>query len=370
MRSASTHRRATITDVAQAAKVSRQTVSNALNRPQIVHPQTLERVHAEIERLGYRPSQAARNMRSQRAGAVGIEVNALSRDGNDIAHDFLTELTVAAPRYDVHLVPFSHPSVFPSVAGYQDMVRRHLVDAFVISDTHVGDPRPEWLTGRGIPFAAFGRIYDHPELPAWADVDGHAGTAAGVRHVKERGYGAVGYLGWPRPDDTSVLAGERRDGWQATASELGALGPEAVCEQDLRDATDAATGLLDQLEPGDAVVCASDLLALGVLYATCRRGWAPGADLGIVGFDGSPIARRHGLTSVAQPLDALATGLLAIVHDQLAGGSPATSGQLLTPTLVPGPSTDRTPTQVPRSIPLPPRKSAGPSGTDEGRLTP
>lgn len=368
MRSADTRRRATITDVALAASVSRQTVSNAINRPHVVRPQTLARVKAEIERLGYRPSQAARNMRSQRAGAVGIEVNAVTRDGNDVAHSFLTELTVTAPRFDVHLVPFAHASVFPSVAGYQDMVRRQLVDAFVISDTHVGDPRPQWLTERGIPFAAFGRIYDHPELHGWTDVDGHAGTAAAVRHLEDRGYGTVGYLGWPRPDHTSVLAGERRSGWQDAATGLGSLGPEAVCEQDLLAATDAAGGLLDQLAPGDAVVCASDLLALGVLYATYARGWLPGRDFGIVGFDGSPIARRHGLTSIAQPLDALATALLAIVHDQLAGGPPTTSDQLLTPSLVPGPTTDRT--QAPRDLPLPPRESAGPSGTDEGRHTP
>lgn len=370
MRSTTTRRRATITDVARAASVSRQTVSNTLNRPHLVSPQTLQRVHTEIERLGYRPSQAARNMRSQRAGAVGIEVNAVTRDGNDIAQSFLTELTVVAPRFDVHLVPFAHASVFPSVAGYQDMVRRHLVDAFVLSDTHVGDPRPQWLTERGIPFAAFGRIYDHPELHAWADVDGQAGTAAAVRHVKDQGYATVGYLGWPRPDDTSILAAERRSGWEQTAGELQALGPEAACEQDLTDATRTAAGLLDHLQPGDAVVCASDLLALGVLYAACQRGWLPGPDLGIVGFDGSPIARRHQLTSVAQPLDALASGLLAIVHDQLAGGSPEPSGQLLTPTLVAGPTTDRAPTREPRTTPSRPHPGPDPSGPDEGRLTP
>lgn len=364
MRSPNTRRRATITDVAQAASVSRQTVSNALNRPHLVRPETLTRVHTEIERLGYRPNHAARTMRAQRAGAVGIEVNAVTRGGNDIAHSFLTELTVTAPRFDVHLVPFSHANVFPSVAGYQDMVRRHLVDAFILTDTHVGDPRPQWLTERGIPFAAFGRIYDHPELQAWTDVDGRAGTAAAVRHVVDAGYRTVAYLGWPRPDDTSVLAGERRSGWQEMAGELQVLGPEAVCEQDLTDATCVAAGLLDQLAPGDAVVCASDLLALGVLYAACQRGWRPGPDLGVVGFDGSPIARRHHLTSIAQPLDALASGLLALVHDQLAGGSPATSGQLLTPTLVAGPTTARTSTKGSQTIPLPPHQSAGPSGTD------
>lgn len=337
-----TVRRATINDVARAAAVSRQTVSNALNRPERVRPETLERVRVEVERLGYRPSQAAQGMRSQRSGAVGVEINAVSRDASDIAQLYLTELTVAAPRYDVHLVPFAHGSVFPALAGYQEMTRRRLVDAFVLADTHPGDPRPEWLTAQGMPFAAFGRVYGHPEITSWADVDSRVGTGEAVHHLVGGGYSTIAFLGWPQSQDASVLADERREGWASTADQLDVRGPEATAEQDLASAVAAAQGLVAQLAPGDAVVCASDLLALGVLYAASARGLRVGPDLGVVGFDGSLTASRHGLTSVAQPLDDLADTLLGILHDQLTGGSPATSGQLLTPTLSPGPSTDRT----------------------------
>ena len=69
--------RATIVDVARAAEVSRQTVSNVVNNPQRVAPATLERVHREIERLGFRPSLAARSLKQERANALGIELNSL-----------------------------------------------------------------------------------------------------------------------------------------------------------------------------------------------------------------------------------------------------------------------------------------------------
>ena len=90
--------RATIVDVATAAGVSRQTVSNALNYPQRVAPATLVRVHREIERLGFTPNAAAQQLRRRKASAYGFEVNpsGAGKMGH-ILDGFLVELTVAAP---------------------------------------------------------------------------------------------------------------------------------------------------------------------------------------------------------------------------------------------------------------------------------
>ncbi|MHB8275552.1 MAG: LacI family DNA-binding transcriptional regulator, partial [Dermatophilaceae bacterium] len=63
-------RRATIMDVAQAALVSRQTVSNVVNKPHRVAPDTLERVQREIDRLGFRTNLAARSLSHRRANAL------------------------------------------------------------------------------------------------------------------------------------------------------------------------------------------------------------------------------------------------------------------------------------------------------------
>ena len=52
--------RATLESVARHASVSRQTVSNVLNAPHLVRPDTLARVRASIDELNYRPHHAAR----------------------------------------------------------------------------------------------------------------------------------------------------------------------------------------------------------------------------------------------------------------------------------------------------------------------
>ena len=65
----------TVEDVAVAAGVSRQTVSNVLNTPHIVREETRERVRTAIADLGYRPSAAARHLRTRRSSTIGIHLD-------------------------------------------------------------------------------------------------------------------------------------------------------------------------------------------------------------------------------------------------------------------------------------------------------
>ena len=132
MSSSMGHRRATINDVARAANVSRQTVSNAVNRPDRVAPQTLQRVQIEIDRLSYRPSSAAKSLREQRAGAIGLELDARGDAASaEVAYPFLTQLSLAARSHRCHVVTFGTDSPTPTTSGYESMVRAHLVDAFL-----------------------------------------------------------------------------------------------------------------------------------------------------------------------------------------------------------------------------------------------
>lgn len=326
--------RATVNDVAVAAGVSRQTVSNVLMHPERVRPETLIRVRAEIDRLGYSPSTAASSLRQQRAGAVGMELTGQGAATlSDALAPFLVSLTISAPSHECHIVTFGSDQGGPTLEQYREMWRSRLVDAFVIMDTHRGDPRPAWLAEQGIPFASFGRVWDDPQFTAWADVDGRSGTDAAVEHLVSRGYGPIGYLGWPTG---SLVGDERRQGWVDATERHDRADPslQAETEQRLPEAIVAAGPLVDAVGRGGAIVCASDLLALAVHQVLLTRGLAPGRDVGIVGFDGSQSALAHGLTSVAQPYRAIADDLLTQVHDQLTTGRGHPTGSMLTPTLV------------------------------------
>ncbi|MGL5928441.1 MAG: LacI family DNA-binding transcriptional regulator [Dermatophilaceae bacterium] len=333
--------RVTIHDVARAAGVSRQTVSNVVNNPERVRGETLERVRAAITDLGYHPSSSAQSLRNQRTGAVGLELHALGSH-NATTAPVLTAMSVRARHHDCHLVTFGSETGSPMLEGYRSMWAGHLVDAFLLTETHHGDPRPDWLDAHGIPYASFGRVWDDPTFTRWVDVDGAAGTRAAVEHCRAAGYATIAYLGWP---EGSAVGDDRRRGWQAACGSAGGrpAGPSATAVQDLDDAITSARRLLRDLSPGDAVVCSSDVLALGVHHAAMHLGLEPGRDLGIVGFDGSETAAMHHLSSVAQPFEAVAEEALTLVGRALRGESAPPRGSLLLPGVIPARSTRRAP---------------------------
>ena len=332
--------RATLVQVAAAAGVSRQTVSNVLNAPERVAPPTRDRVLLEISRLGFRPNTAARALRRRRAAALGLQVGC--PDGTSLGtltEPFLYELTVAARASDVHVVTFSAADVDDPTAEYEHLLGVRAVDGFLLTDTRHDDPRPSWLRSHAVPFASFGRVWDEPEVGEWVDVDGRTGVAVGVRHLVAQGYESIGFLGWPAG---SPVGDDRREGWRSTCAELGLVtdGLEGTTTQDVHEAAAASAPLLDRLGGGGALVCASDTLALGVWTALRDRGLRPGADVGVVGFDDSPLAAAFDLTSLRQPLARIATTMLGLLTREPPAAGRRT-GVLLEPSVVERSSSQR-----------------------------
>lgn len=359
--------RVTIVDVAAAAGVSRQTVSNALNKPHLLAAETLEKVHAAINDLGFAPNVAAQQLRRRRASAYGFEVNpsGAGRMGH-ILDGFLVEMTAAAPDHAAHLVTFA-PELDRLIEGYDRLLGTGLVDGFVLGDTRHGDPRPDWLLEQGVPFVTFGRIWDRPELDGWVDVDGRAGVRLGVEHLLSQGYERVAWLGWP---DGSPVGDDRRAGWLDGLAASGhdadaSMAVESV--QDLSQATAAAERLLRGLKGRGAIVCASDLLALGAIRAIRNHDLRLGTDIGVVGFDDTDVAEALSLTSLRQPLRPAAEAawrILASGHQGRPHGIPGSAA-----------TDDECAGQVERTALLPPTltirasSTPEPSGTPTGRTT-
>ncbi len=332
--------RATLVDVALAAQVSRQTVSNVLNNPGKVAPQTIAKVRSEIERLNFRPNLAARALRRRKANALGIELNATGRRrlGN-IQDSFLVELTICARERDAHIITFSVEDYLEPVAEYERLLATQMVSGFVLTNTRRQDPRPGWLLGHEVPFVSFGQVWDDPSFTAWADVDGGAGIAQGVRHLVAQGYGPIGYLGWPHG---SPVGDDRRSGWVAATTALGIHDPalQEAPPKDMARTAAAVQSLIKAVGIGGAIVCASDTLALAAYQAVRNQGLQPGADIGLVGFDDSDTAQVFGLTSLQQPLAQIAQTLLSYLAAADAGAGAPSHGAVLDPVVIPRHSTD------------------------------
>ena len=355
--------RATLVDVALAAQVSRQTVSNVLNNPGKVSPATLARVRTEIDRMKFLPNLSARALRQRRANALGVELNATGRRrlGN-IQDSFLVELTVTARERDSHIITFAVEDHLEPESEYERLLATQMVSGFVLTNTRHEDPRPAWLRDHDVPFVSFGRVWDDPAFTAWADVDGSIGIALGVRHLVDQGYGPIGYLGWPHG---SPVGDDRRSGWATATTELGIHDPalQELPAQGMPASGAAVRSLIGRVGVGGAIVCASDTLALAAYLVMRDEGLRPGVDIGLMGFDDTDTAQAFGLTSLHQPLAEIAQTLLSyLARAGSAVGTPS-HGAVFDPVVVPRRSTERTGTsrQDAESAPLAPQPAITPT---------
>jgi DNA-binding LacI/PurR family transcriptional regulator len=338
----------TLATVAREAGVSRQTVSNALNSPHLLRPETLQRVRRAVEVLGYSPNRAARSLRTRSSRLIGLRVDRVVEGTANATMDrFLHSLVESSKDAGYHVLLFASGvdagdgapdgdvDDTRAIAGYDDLLRSTAVDAFVITDTYRGNPQAGWLERRGAPFVAFGRPWDEPAARhPWVDVDGRTGVMLGVDHLVERGHERIAWVGWQK---SSFIGEDRRTGWADAMHHRGLATTRLSARGD--DTVDfgrrAAHALLDNEQPS-AFLCVSDTVAMGVLHALAERSLAPGRDVAVVGFDDSIAAQvvPPGLTSVRQPLEQAAVEIVSLLGDLLAHRPITEPGKLLTPTLV------------------------------------
>jgi LacI family transcriptional regulator len=332
----------TLATVAERAGVSRQTVSNALNNPELLREDTLARVQAVIEELGYTPNRAARQLRTRASHMIGLRFEpAQEGTSNALIDRFVHSLVEATARTGHHIILFSgDPDDL--LDGYDELLRATAVDAFVITDTYAGTPQADLLARVGAPFVTFGRPWDDPAATyPWVDVDGSRGAELATEHLIAAGHQRVAWLGW---ENTSRIGEDRRSGWSRAmaAAGLDATGLGVRISDNVDAARMAAHELLeDGTVTGFA--CASDTIAIGVLHALTERSLRPGADVGVVGFDDSLGAQVTwpGLTSVRQPLEQVAIEIVDLLHTVLSLKTPENPARMLEPTLVVRRSTQR-----------------------------
>lgn len=314
----------TLVSLARDLGVSRQTVSNALNAPQRVNAVTLDRVLKGIKESGYRPNVAGRQLRTRRSRNLAMRLHPSSDGINGSVLDrFLHALTEAAQRDGYRLTLFTAADDTDEIAAIEELLATADIDGFVLTGTHHHDVRTTWLLEHDVAFVAFGRPWSGERDPfsvphSWVDVDGGSGTAQATALLAAQGHHRIGFLGWP---EGSGVGDDRRAGWSRAVREVGAdADPQLLLgvEDSVADGARAGRELFDR--GATALVCASDSLALGAIAAWRERNAVRSGGAPVTGFDDTPVALALGLTSVRQPVEAVAERVLALLLEQLDGG--------------------------------------------------
>lgn len=325
------HGRATLSDVAALAEVTKITVSRYLREPERVAAATAERIRAALEATGYVPNKQAGQLASGRSNIVaalipnlghsifGETVQALS-EGLQAAG---LELLLASTGYS----PQREEEQLRTVLGWAPAAivvtgRRHTPGArMLLLEAHaagtpvleVWDHHPE----EEAPFAQIG--FDHAQV-----------GRAMARHLLDAGHRRLAYL--DSGIATDFRAHERGAAFAAEARRAKArVSLLTAATGDPFDAGRQAFAALRALPAlPAAVACANDHLACGLLLEAQAHGLAVPRDLALLGFGDFPVGRQlqPPLSTVRPPSQEIGRAAAQAVVDALDHGTPA-HGQAL-----------------------------------------
>ncbi len=255
--------RVTLSDLARLTGVTKVTVSRALNSPELVSSETLERVREAVRQTGYTPDLIAGSLASNRSRLVVALIPAMA---GSVFQETVAALTaeLAAAGYQLLL----------GQSGYDESREEALLDAIigrrpagiVLTGVVHSEASRQKLRAAGIPVVETWDITRSPLDMLIGFSHQQVGEAA-ARYLRERGA--------QRP--AIVTPGDRRAKLRADAFidafEGGWSIPvmSVASPANLGDGRRALARLLDDHPSIDAVFCGADIMALGVLMEARYR---------------------------------------------------------------------------------------------------
>lgn len=310
-----------IKDVAQEAGVSVGTVSNVINRPESVAPETLERVRVVIKRLGYVRSESARQLRAGRSRIMALLV---LDAGNPFFAGIMHGAEQVAREAELGAMVCSSAQSPQEEARYLSLFVEHRVCGVLLTPADASWTDLDALRKQRIPVVLVDRVGKESEVSS-VSVDDTVGGALAGRHLVSTGHRSVAYVSGPAH---LQQVRDRRAGLLSALAEAG-LPPDAMTELPANHMTvaagrDAGARLLGLDPRPTAVFCANDLLALGLLQVLFAAGVHVPRDMAIIGYDDIEFAAAAAvpLTSVRQPavtMGRMAAELLLTEMDPPAG---------------------------------------------------
>lgn len=328
------HRRVTLIEVAEAAGVSKSTVSRILDeRLPRSDSETARRVREIAAKLGYVRDGAAASLRRGQTHTIGVIVPRLTDTVMAMLYESLAHACARSGRFAIVATTDDAPRADRVAA--RTLLQRG-VDGLVLSTAREGDDFPAELTGLGVPFVLALRSDGH----SLASVgDDKLGGYLATRHLIDLGHRRIGIIAGPPYASSSRgrLAGYRQALAEAGLAEI----PDLMIESSFSiDSGAEVAGRLMALDPRPTAIFAfNDNTAIGALSTLERLGLSVPGDVSLVGYNDIPIVSRlpTPLTSVRVPFDQIAAAALELLLEPADPG--AGRIRVATPTLIPRKST-------------------------------
>ena len=312
-------RRVTIRDVANLAQVSLGTVSNVLNNPSSVATPTRNRVLEAINSMGFVRSTAAHQLRVGKSRTIGVVLL-------DIANPFFAEMVRGAEHVlrerDYVLILCSSDESAEREQRYFRVLEEHRVDGLLISPVERELDGTAKLVAHGIPTVLLDRDGSSRSLCS-ATVDDVRGAELAADHLFELGHRSIAFVNGPPTIRQCIdrREGARRSARRAKRRNAARLSEVAVGALSIEQGEASVSTLLELEARPTAVMCANDLLALGVLRGLAAAGIGVPDEMAVVGYDDVAFASMlsPSLTSVRQPKYELGVVAAELLLEEVAG---------------------------------------------------
>jgi LacI family transcriptional regulator, gluconate utilization system Gnt-I transcriptional repressor len=293
---------ATMSDVAKKSGVSLMTVSRAYRDPGSLSPATLQKVLATAEKLGYVQNLVAGNLASGRTSMVAVVVPSLRNSHNATSIQGLAD-RLRASAYQFMVTNCGY-SLVEEAAAVEAYVRRR-PDGIILTGTRHNEQTRELLRSTTMPVVETWET-NGPFIDMAVGFSNYQAGRDITRHLIGTGCRTIGYVDYPAAGLKRF--DERKLGFQDELTNAGlaadiVIQPKAVSDDhtpEFAAGAEALDALLRTTPALDAILCATDVLAVGVLFECQRRNIKVPDELSVAGFGDFEIAAavHPGLTTV------------------------------------------------------------------------
>ncbi|WP_375739415.1 LacI family DNA-binding transcriptional regulator [Pseudomonas boanensis] len=312
--------RVTARVLAERLGVATSTVTRAFDPHSRISAEVRRRILAMADEAGYRPNAIARSLNRRRTGIVALVMGDMTNPFYPAAlEEFSLQLRQTGRQLLLFVVPPGGDAdeLMPELLQYQ-------VDAIVVTAARLSSHMSDLCGRQGVPVVFMNRRVEDPTV--WSVCcDNERMGAAVAEYLVGSGRRACAFVaGDPSISTTTdrLLGFERglaAHGLRLVACEQGGYSYEG--------ARDAAARLFAAGQPGiDAVFCANDLMALGVLsHLRMNTNLRVPEDVAVVGFDDirATAYPENDLTTVRQPLNEMIDCAIRLLDEGRPGGSVA-----------------------------------------------
>lgn len=316
----------TLIHVARLAGVGLGTASRAMSGEGYVSKETMERIQAAAERLGYRRNELARSLRVSRSYVVGIVVP-------DIGGPFMIDCVRAAQntlrkgRY-MSVLAFTDGNETTEQEEVEYLLRRQ-IDGLLVVPSGTSEPYQSMAKNQSVPVVFFDQPHPGKDFDAIL-VKNRQGARAAVQHLIDHGHRRIAGIGVNRH---LYSIRKRAEGYREAIRETGLKEYLVLTEPDQID--QQIGELMSSKTPPTAIFSLNELSSVKVIEALGVRHIHMPDQMAFVGFDEVQLGRflDPPLSSVVQPAAAIGEQAALRLLERLEAPDPLPGKQIMLPTL-------------------------------------